>query len=115
VPGGGGEPLVERGIRAQRAARSERPARPVVGEYRLGEHELAEPQLTGERPARPDPQQPPGAQGDQLLRDDRGARAAHPGALDGQQLAVGRRAGVPPQPAVVVEHLGALEQVLGEP
>ena len=37
---------------------------------------------------------------------DRGTRAPHAAALDGQQVSVRRGAGVAPEPAVVVEHAG---------
>ena len=43
---------------------------------------------------------------------DRRRRAAHAGRLDRQRLAVGRRAGVAPQAAVVVEHARLDEQRL---
>ena len=54
------------------------------------------------------------AEVDQLGDDDRRARAAHARALDGQRLAVVRRARIAPQTAVVVEHRRGIEQRLGE-
>jgi hypothetical protein len=90
-------------------------ARPVVAERRPGHHQRAE-RLAGEPAAGADPDEPPRAEPDQLFGHDRGAGAAHAGALDREQAAVGRRAGVAPQPAVGVEHPDRRrEQVLREP
>ena len=85
-------------------ARAERPAGAVGGD-RLGHDEqLAERERGRERAAGPDPDHAPRAEVVQLGDHDRGARAAHPGALDRQRLAVGGGARVAPQAAVVVEH-----------
>jgi len=72
--------------------------------------EIAEPQSLRQGSARTDAQQPPRAEADQLVDHDRGAGTADPGALDRERLAVGRKARVTPQAAIVVEHLGAVEQ-----
>ncbi len=102
------------GVGALSAA--ERPARPVGAQRRAGHEQRAELAPARQQPARPHPHEPPRAEPDQLLRDDRRARPAHPGALDRQRLAVGRGARVAPQPAVRVEHLHRRgEQVLREP
>ena len=94
---------------------AERAARPVLAQRLAGDEQVAEPRAVGDGAAGPDPHEPPRPEPDQLLGHDRGRRPAHPGALDRQRRAVGRRARVAPQPAVGVEHLHRhREQVLGE-
>ena len=83
---------------------------------RLGDDEqLTEHERGVQRAAGPDPDHRPRSEVVQLRDHDRRAGATHAGALDGQRLAVGRRARVAPQAAVVVEHLRRLEQRLGQP
>jgi len=84
----------------------------VERQHTLGRQQLTEADVAGEGAARTDADEHPGAQSDQLLAHDRSARAAQPGGLDRQRLAVPSHAGVPPEPARVVEHLGRLEQDL---
>ena len=121
---GGDDRAGRRHVRPQRAqqrlVRRDTSPAPARGSPRRGEHALGRDagrrgRRPVERPARPDAHEAPGAQLDQLLDDDRRARAAHAGALDREQLAVGRLARVAPQAAVVVEHLRRVEQRLGHP
>ena len=110
---GGAQAGEQTRVGRQLALRAERPAGPVPHADRLGDHQRAERQV-GERAAAPDPDQPSRAERDQLLGDDRRARAAEAGALDGQRRAVGGRPGVAPEAAMVVEHLRPVEQLLGQ-
>ena len=95
-------------------ARAERSARAIGRQRRLGDDEVAEREIGMQRPARADADRLLEPEIAELLKHDRGARPAHPGALDRQRLAVRGGARIAPQPAVVVEHLGLREQQLGE-
>ena len=111
--GGAGERVDHGGIRRHAAIRAERPARAVGRQRGLDRQERAEVHSVDERAAGPDANEEPRAQPDQLLDDDRRARAAHPRRLDREQPAVARAARVAPQAAMVVEHQRLFQQRLG--
>ena len=66
------------------------------------------------RGAGADPDRPPQPELGQLADDDRGARAADPGRLDGQLRAARRLAVIAPEAAVVVAHPRLDQQALGD-
>jgi hypothetical protein len=109
---GRAERLQQRGVGGQRPRRAERAAGTVLGDRGLGEDQVAEAQLGLQRAAGADADEPLGPEPDQLLGDDRRARAAHSRRLDGQQFAVGRGSGVAPEAAVVVEHARLIGELL---
>ena len=102
------------GIRVDPLAGAERPAG-SVGADRLGhEQQIAQAERVVERARRADADRPRRAERDQFLEHDRGGGSADAGALNRQQLTVGRSAGVAPEAAVVVEHARLVKQFLGE-
>jgi hypothetical protein len=111
---GGAERRQQRGVGGQRRRRAERPAGAVVGDRGLREDQVAEAKLRCQRAAGADADEPASAEPDQLLGDDRRARTAHARRLDGQQFAVGGRAGIAPEAAVVVEHARLSRELLGQ-
>ena len=88
------------------------PARAIVAERIAGDQQLSEAQVGVKAAAGADSQDSLSPDLDQLVHDDRRARSAHAGALDAQQGAVTGSSRVAPEAAVVVEHLGLVQQPL---
>ena len=93
-------------------ARAQRRARPVGRDRLARDDQVAERERLVQGTARADPDRARHPERDQLVQHDRGARAAHAGALDRERLAVGGRRRIAPQPAMVVEHQRVLQQKL---
>jgi hypothetical protein len=114
VPSTTGQPSGEVGIRLGDFSGAQGAARSVLCQRVTGDEELAMYELGIERSASAHSDRPPHAELGQLVEDDRGARASHPGGLDAQPPAARRLPRVSPEPAGVVAHPRLGEELLGE-